>query len=129
VETVLGLDPRRGWRAALRRLWRLRRVRKKDRLIHAHCWTHCRREFINAESVEPVLAAKALDRIGALYAVEAQIRQRKLAANAKREYRLDHARPIVEAFFGWVNASSAQGLLPSNPLTRRWPTPESDACA
>lgn len=29
---------------------------KKTGIIHAHCWTHCRREFINAENVEPVLA-------------------------------------------------------------------------
>ncbi|GHU33032.1 hypothetical protein AGMMS50256_24220 [Betaproteobacteria bacterium] len=37
----------------------------------------------------------------------------------KREYRLDHARPIVDAFFAWVRSQlEAQGLLPSNPLTK-----------
>ena len=56
--------------------------------------------------------------IGALYAVEAQIRQKKLRGEAKREYRLDHARPIVDAFFSWVQRKfEEQGLLPSNPLT------------
>ena len=81
--------------------------------------THCRREFINAEAAEPDLAAKALDYIGALYALEAKIREARLKGDAKREYRLDHARPIVEAFFGWVKESlAAQGLLPSSPLTK-----------
>lgn len=35
----------------------------------------CDCEFINAEQAEPVLAAEALDQIGALYAVEAEIQQ------------------------------------------------------
>ncbi len=30
-----------------------------------------------------------------------------------------HAKPIVEQFFAWVNQQfEAQGLLPSNPLTK-----------
>ena len=91
----------------------------KAGLTHAQCWTHCRREFINAEAVEPELAARALEFIGALYAVEAKISDDTLKGEAKREYRLDHARPIVAAFFTWVQERlDAQGLLPSNPLTK-----------
>ena len=57
--------------------------------------------------------------IGALYEVEADIREHKLKAARKLDYRLTHAKPVVERFFAWVNRRfEAQGLLPSNPLTK-----------
>jgi hypothetical protein len=72
-----------------------------------------------AQAAEPELAGQALDTLGALYAVEAKIQENKLKGEAKREYRLDHARPVVETFFTWVKSQlEAQGLLPSNPLTK-----------
>lgn len=67
--------------------------------------------------------------IGALYEVEARIRQQQLTGNRKRDYRLQHAKPMVEQFFAWIDERfTALGLLPSNPLTqamayareRRW---------
>jgi transposase len=57
--------------------------------------------------------------IGGLYAVEDRIRDRKLSAAKKLDYRLTHAKPLVERFFAWVNQQfEAQGLLPSNPMTK-----------
>ena len=91
----------------------------KTGLIHAQCWAHTRREFFEAQAVEPHAAARALDFIGGLYAVEERIRSQKLTAAKKLDYRLMHAKPIVEQFFGWVNQQfEAQGFLPSNPLTK-----------
>ena len=61
--------------------------------------------------------------------MEDRIRSQKLNAARKLDYRLMHAKPIVERFFAWVSQQfGAQGLLPSNPLTqaldyvrkRRW---------
>ena len=119
VETVLGLTPVERGVLLSDGYGAYEAYAKKTGIIHAQCWTHCRREFINAENAEPVLAAEALDRIGALYAVEAEIREKKLTSDAKREYRLDHARPIVDAFFSWVQRRfEEQGLLPSNPITK-----------
>jgi len=119
VEKVLGLSPVEGGVLLSDGYGAYEAYAGKTGLTHAQCWTHCRREFINAEAAEPALAAKALESIGALYALEAKIREAKLKGDAKREYRLDHARPIVEAFFGWVKDSlAAQGLLPSSPLTK-----------
>ena len=119
VEKVLGLSPVEGGVLLSDGYGAYEAYAGKTGLTHAQCWTHCRREFINAEAAEPALAAKALESIGALYVVEAKIREAKLKGEAKREYRLDHARPIVEAFFGWVKDSlAAQGLLPSSPLTK-----------
>jgi hypothetical protein len=91
---------------------------KKTGLTHAQCWAHTRRKLFKAQDVEPT-AARGLDFIGRLYAVEERIRTQKLSAARKLDYRLMHAKPIVEQFFAWINQQfEAQGLLPSNPLTK-----------
>ena len=95
------------------------RYENKTGLTHAQCWAHTRREFFEAQAVEPHAAARALAFIGGLYAVEACIRDQKLTAAKKLDYRLTHAKPIVEQFFAWINQPfEAQGLLPSNPMTQ-----------
>jgi transposase len=102
---------------------------QKTGLTHAQCWAHARRTLFEAQGAEPETAARGLDLIGDLYAVEDRIRSQKLSAARKLDYRLMHAKPIVERFFAWVSQQfEAQGLLPSNPLTqaldyvrkRRW---------
>lgn len=91
----------------------------KTGLTHAQCWAHTRRAFFEAQAVEPDAASRALDLIGELYAVEARIRSQGLSAAKKLDYRLIHAKPIVEQFFAWITQQfEAQGLLPSNPLTQ-----------
>ena len=91
---------------------------KKTGLTHAQCWAHTRRKLFEAQDVEPT-AARGLDFIGGLYAVEERIRTQKLSTARKLDYRLMHAKPIVEQFFAWINQQfEAQGLLPSNPLTK-----------
>ena len=75
--------------------------------------------MIEAQGTEPQAAAPGSDLIGELYAVEDHIRNQNLRANSKLDYRLMHAKPIVERFFAWVSQRfDAQGLLPSNPLTK-----------
>ena len=95
------------------------RYTQKTGLTHAQCWAHTRRKLFEAKEAEPVAAARGLDFIGGLYAVEERIREQKLNVAWKLDYRLIHAQPIVEQFFAWVNPPfEAQGLLPSNPLTK-----------
>lgn len=92
---------------------------KKTGLTHAQCWAHTRRHLFEAKDVEPEVAARGLDLIGQLYAVEARIREHKLGAAKKLDDRLTHAKPLVEQFFVLVNRQfEAQGLLPSNPMTK-----------
>ena len=74
----------------------------KPEITQANCWAHCRRYFERASDGEPA-AQQALELIGALYEVEKAIRDRKLAGEAKLEYRSRHAQPVVEAFFGWCH--------------------------
>ena len=92
---------------------------RKTGLTHAQCWAHTRRHLFEAKDAEPQVAAQALEFIGGLYAVEERIREKRLSAAKKLDYRLMHAKPIVEQFFVWVNQQfEAQGLLPSSPMTK-----------
>jgi hypothetical protein len=85
----------------------------------AQCWSHARRGFERAKDIEPTASAEALERIGALYAIERQIREQALSGAAKQAYRQQHAAPLVQAFFDWAEQQVRQAaLLPSNPLTR-----------
>jgi transposase len=92
---------------------------KKAGLTHAQCWAHARRAFFDAQAVEPEGVREALEHIRVLYAAEEQIRERKLAGESKRLYRLTISKPRVEMFFDWVDRQfRRQGLLPTNPFTK-----------
>jgi transposase len=90
---------------------------EKTGIHHALCWSHARRTFFEALTAEPTGAATALEQIKALYAVEEQIRDRKLTGEAKQLHRLTHSKPLVELFFEWVvRQLERQGFTPSNPF-------------
>jgi transposase len=92
---------------------------RKTGLTHAQCWAHTRRGFFEAQEVDPEGTSEAITRIGALYVVEEQIRERKLTGEAKRLHRLTHSKPRVDLFFEWIDQQfQRQGLLPSNPFTK-----------
>jgi hypothetical protein len=58
-----------------------------------------------------------LEQIKALYAVEEEIPNLKLAGDAKQLHRLTHSKPLVEVFFEWVDRQlQRQGFTPSNPF-------------
>ena len=120
VHTILGKPSDPGERVLLTDGYMAyKKYAQQTGIIHAQCWSHTRRLFFDAESVEPDLANQALDLIGVLYHHEERIRVEALKGEDKRQYRLEHARPVVERFFVWVDtALNDQGLLPSNPLTQ-----------
>jgi transposase len=120
VHTILGTPPDPGERVLLTDGYiAYKKYAEQTGITHAQCWAHARRLFFDAESVEPDLAAQALDRIGALYSHEKSLRDEGLKGEDKRQYRLEHERPVVERFFEWVDTTlNDQGLLPSNPLTQ-----------
>lgn len=93
-------------------------TRSRPELVHAQCWSHTRRKFVSAETHEPDAVAAALELIGALYAVEAHIRDNKLDAERALAYRAEHARVGVDAFFVWCHEQCQRiELTPSNPLS------------
>ena len=70
-------------------------------LVVAYCWSHFRRRFYDiAKAGNAPIASEALNRIGALYAIEAEIRGRP--ADDRRVERQARARPLVEALRAWL---------------------------
>jgi transposase len=119
VEQALGLKVQPGAVLLTDGYAAYERYASKTGITHAQCWTHSRRTFFEAQDAEPQLAAEALRRIGALYEIEEEIREKKLSGENKRLHRLTHSKPRVDEFFEWVDRQfERQGLLPSNPLTK-----------
>ena len=83
-------------------------------LVHAQCWSHTRRRFVEAEGVEPKLVAGALKKIGRLYAEERKLTS--IGGAQKIQRRAERCKPIVNDFFAWLKDVLAERvLLPSNP--------------
>lgn len=91
----------------------------KSQITQAQCWAHARRYFVKAQAIEPEAVAEALAHIGALYRVEAAIREQGLQGEAKRQCRAERSRPLAEAFFDWCHRQRQRiDLVNSNPLAR-----------
>lgn len=72
-------------------------------LREAACWAHLRRDFHDLwTSTKSPIAREALDRIGALYDIEAKITGQ--SADERRAVRQAQSRPKVEAFRAWADA-------------------------
>jgi transposase len=92
------------------------RYAEKTGIQHARCWAHARRALFDALNAEPTGAAEALEQIKVLYAIEDDIRELKLAGEAKQLHRLTHSKPRVELFFEWIDLQLQRaGFTPSNP--------------
>jgi transposase len=69
----------------------------------AFCWAHVRREFFDlTKTGPPPIAAEALRRIAALYAVEAEVRGKP--PDLRRAARRAKSRALVEDLFTWFEA-------------------------
>jgi transposase len=73
-------------------------------VTEAACWAHVRRKFfdVHAANASPV-AKEALDRIAALYAIEAHIRG--WPPDERQRYREHHAAPLITALKAWLEAA------------------------
>ncbi|MBM0108934.1 IS66 family transposase [Steroidobacter sp. S1-65] len=78
--------------------------RPREPLIEAACWAHARRKFfdIHAATDSPV-ALEVLERIGALYRIEADIRGH--SAEQRRAARQARAIPLLNDLQGWLHAT------------------------
>ena len=90
--------------------------RGPPRLTHAACWAHARRKFYDVfESTRSPIAEEALQRIGELYAIEAEIAGQP--AEMRLAVRQSHALPILDALHGWLGAQRRR-LSAKNALAR-----------
>lgn len=70
------------------------------RVIEAACWAHVRRKFVDLHELhQSPVAAQALERIAALYAIEADIRGR--SPDERRAMRRARSRPLLDALHTW----------------------------
>jgi transposase len=96
-----------------------RYVQRVNGVVHALCWSHARRNFERALEHSPKLCEEALDRIGRIYELEADLRRRNLSPEKTLAYRGEHTRPVVENFFRWLEKAVEENLLvPSHPFLK-----------
>jgi transposase len=86
-------------------------------LVHAGCWAHSRRKFIDAVKLNPndAVAARMVTLIDELFGIDAVARAEKLDHAARHVLRLESAQPLVETIHGEVEAAR-DGSLPSSAL-------------
>ena len=74
-----------------------------ERIREAACWAHVRRKFydVHLASASPI-AAEALERIGRLYGIETEVRDRP--PDERREVRQSRAGPELAALHAWLHA-------------------------
>lgn len=71
------------------------------------CWAHCRRKFYDIHAAHPSpITTAALDRIGALYGIEEEIRGKPV--DLRRQVRQSRARPLLEDLRTWMEKSLRQ---------------------
>ena len=104
-------------------------------VVHAQCWAHTRRLFLKAEDSEPERTKTALEYIRRLYHHDAHLKERELSDDECRDargramqgaiaekrllYRTEHSKPVVEAFFVWLEQQLTERcLLPQDPFTQ-----------
>ncbi len=79
----------------------------KPGMTLAFCWSHARREFYDlAKGGAAPIAEEALQRIAALYAIEADVRGS--SAEVRRAARQARSRPLVEELLAWLEAQLAR---------------------
>ena len=83
-------------------------------VILAYCWAHCRRRFFEIAQKRPApIAREALQRIAALYEIEAEIRG--LSACERRTARQLRTKPLLDAMRLWLEQRRAE-LPRKSPL-------------
>jgi len=76
-------------------------------IVEVACWAHTRRKFheIHIAHASPI-TTEAIERIAALYAVEAEIRGS--TADLRRLIRQARARPLLDSLFLWLEMTLAK---------------------
>ena len=77
---------------------------KGGRIIEAACWAHVRRKFYDIQvATGSAISAEAVQRIGALYDIEREIRGKP--ADLRCQIRQARARPLLEELHNWLNTT------------------------
>jgi transposase len=82
------------------------------RIVHACCWAHARRKFMEALKLHPEdrVAARLVARIDALFSIDAEARSANLDHAARHALRLQRARPLLDLLKPQIEATRAEAL-------------------
>ena len=87
------------------------------KLVHAVCWAHARRGFVDAVKLNPadLAAIGIVARIDELFDIDAEARARNLDHAARHALRLERSRPLLEILRPQIEAART-AALPSSAL-------------
>jgi len=86
------------------------------RISEVACWAHFRREIFERHKQQPTaLTTDLLERIGQLYAIEAEIRGQ--SAEIRRSIRQEPSRPLVTALRAALD-DALRKLSPKSPMAK-----------
>ena len=86
-------------------------------VVQAACWAHARRKFVEALKLNPrdVVAARLVEQINELFAVDAMAREGGMAHAERHRLRRDKAAPLTEALREELRTVS-KAVLPASAL-------------
>lgn len=77
---------------------------ESERILEASCWAHARRKFYDIYvGTNSPIAAEAIQRIGALYAIEREIRGRLPSERAA--VRQERSGPLLDELHAWLSVT------------------------
>ena len=81
-------------------------------LVHAACWSHARRKFVDAVKLNPkdVVAAGLVGRIDALFAVDAAAREQKLDHAQRHQLRRQDSAPLLDPLRDALQSARSNSL-------------------
>jgi len=83
------------------------RLFESGRIHEIACWAHARRKFFDLyEATQSPIAKEALDRIGALYGIESEIRGKP--PDERRAARQARAGPLLDDLRAWLLSTTRQ---------------------
>ncbi len=92
-------------------------VSEAPNVIHAQCWAHTRRNFIESEGADPPRSKKGIEYIRVLYEQESQ--HKELSPEERLEHRREILVPIVQKFFSWLSKELTDlTTLPTSPFLK-----------
>ena len=74
-----------------------------NQVSEAACWAHVRRKFFDEHEKGSPLATEALERIGALYRIETDIKGKP--PDERRRLRQEQAKPLLDELKAWLEAT------------------------
>ncbi len=95
--------------------------RPAEPAAYAACWSHARRQFLEAAQLNPrdPVATLIVARMDELFAVDAEARRKSLTIAARHFRRQETARPLLDAIRNKIEAAQSVAL-PSSALSKAY---------